>query len=158
MTFRSYLHRYVPVSGHQPHHTLERRVKALPFIWIILFAILARSPHLLSELTASSFLSRKSLLLGYTTSLCSNSDDTVLSCNEYIPTAGQATQSKTCQLNSNTDGRGSVSAHRSCFFLPWKPLSSMSGPFLSFLPSLEKESEPSAVPSFFHLLLNRVFC
>lgn len=100
------------------------------------FAILAQSPNLLSELTASFFLSRKLWLLGWTTSLCSNSDDTVLSCNEHILAEGQAAQSKTSQLNSNTDGRGSVSAYRSCFFLPWKPLSSMSGPFFPFLSSL----------------------
>lgn len=123
------------------------------------FAILARSlPTSFQSSLHSSFLSRKSLLLGYTTSLCSNSDDTVLSCNEHIPTEGQATQSKTCQLNSNTDGIGSVFAHRSWFFLPGKPLSSKSGPFFPFLPSLEKELEHSAIPSFFHLLLNRVFC
>lgn len=156
MTFHSYLHRHVPVSGHQPHHTLERRISTAIYMnYSLPLPSLLGLPTSFQSSLHSSFLSRKSLLLGYTTSLCSNSDDTVLSCNEHIPTEGQATQSK---LNSNTDGIGSVFAHRSCFFLPGKPLSSKSGPFFPFLPSLEKESEHSAIPSFFHLFLNRVFC
>lgn len=73
---RSYVHRH---QGTQTHHALERRVKALSFIWIILLLSHPCSvspPPLRAHCT---FLSLQEIIAqGCTTSHCSNSDDIAL--------------------------------------------------------------------------------